>query len=173
MLAGWSFSWTPLTRLKIAASAVIARNFPCRIVGTFVRAAIPAVGMKTPRSMFSGLVKSVGRQAPRWRGSPKKLRRFSGGRVFTRFYQNLLGKRGDGAPPLSKTEALREAQRWLRNLSKGERDRLAGLLARGRRRGEEVAKTDKPIAATEKEPRDRPYAHPRYWSAFILIGDPD
>jgi CHAT domain-containing protein len=90
--------------------------------------------------------------------------------LMRRFYENLLGKRADLKAPLPKAAALREAQGWLRGLPRAERDRLAAGLARGELRSTVVAR--RPTAPAEK-PGDRPYAHPRYWSAFILLGDPD
>jgi CHAT domain-containing protein len=76
-----------------------------------------------------------------------------------RFYQNLLQKK------LSKAEALREAKQWLRQLSrtdaKKEEDRLVT-------RGKTIPVDRK--AATVSE---RPFEHPYYWAAFILIGDPE
>ena len=66
--------------------------------------------------------------------------------LMGRFYENLTRsvpdeRSGRGSAPMSKSEALREAKLWLRNL---------------------------------EEPKGtRPYEHPVYWSAFVLIGDPD
>lgn len=57
--------------------------------------------------------------------------------LMRRFYANYSG--ADGAAPLGKADALREAKLWLRGY-------------------------------TDEEGR-RPYRHPFYWSAFILIGD--
>jgi tetratricopeptide (TPR) repeat protein/CHAT domain-containing protein len=87
--------------------------------------------------------------------------------LMERFYQNLLGKRPGLEKPLAKAEALREAKAWLRGLSAAEADRLAArdaVAARGK------AGRAKPPNAVEGE---RPYADPYFWSAFILIGDPD
>jgi tetratricopeptide (TPR) repeat protein len=95
--------------------------------------------------------------------------------LMDRFYRNLLGKREDGARPLPKAEALREAKQWLRNLTAAEAlDRL-GALTQGVVRGERPAREEmhavpRPEGAAEDY---KPYAHPRYWAAFILIGDPD
>jgi CHAT domain-containing protein len=37
-----------------------------------------------------------------------------------------------------------------------------------------VSKLKPPAAPAPAEDRgDRPYAHPYYWSAFVLLGDPD
>ena len=84
--------------------------------------------------------------------------------LMTRFYENLLGKpdRLDG--PMPKAEALDEAKRWLRGLSAAEAARSIAAIGRGEvRRRREV-----PIKAAE-----RPYEHSRYWSAFVLIGNPE
>jgi CHAT domain-containing protein len=60
--------------------------------------------------------------------------------LMTRFYESWLGEPGtEGRTRSSKSEALREAKRWLREYRDPD----------GR----------------------RPYEHPLYWSAFILIGD--
>jgi CHAT domain-containing protein len=86
--------------------------------------------------------------------------------LMTRFYENLLGKRDGLAQPLPKAEALREAKAWLRELTGGQvAEQVARLpqLERGGERKRDVAAADP----------QRPYGHPYYWSAFILIGDPD
>jgi CHAT domain-containing protein len=96
--------------------------------------------------------------------------------LMTRFYQNLLGKRDGLAGPLPKAEALREAKRWLRGLRRAEVERVAQQLAKGElRTSEEKAKAPaSPAKAAPAVPAgDRPFAHPRYWAAFILIGDPE
>jgi CHAT domain-containing protein/tetratricopeptide (TPR) repeat protein len=94
--------------------------------------------------------------------------------LMTRFYQNLLGRRGGLTGPLPKAEALDEAKRWLRELRADEVDGELAALERGPERP--LAKVAGPA------PRDRssgpgptgvrPYAHPYYWASFILIGDP-
>jgi CHAT domain-containing protein len=56
-------------------------------------------------------------------------------------------------------------------LRRGERDQLAAELVDGRLRGTEVAA--RPVVRSQQEAAERPYAHPRYWAAFILLGDPD
>jgi len=92
-----------------------------------------------------------------------------------RFYRNLLGKREDGAKPLPKAEALREAKQWLRTLTATEvLDRL-GVLTQGVVRGERPARLEMKAVPKPKDAAKnyRPYAHPRYWAAFILIGDPN
>jgi CHAT domain-containing protein len=86
--------------------------------------------------------------------------------LMVRYYQNLLGKREGLAKPLPKAEALREAKAWLRTLTAVATDKAVAALPAAER-GSERAKG--PAAAAGA----RPYAHPYYWSAFILIGDPD
>jgi CHAT domain-containing protein len=89
--------------------------------------------------------------------------------LMDRFYRNLLGKREDGARALPKAEALREAKEWLRNLTATEAlDRL-GAITKGVVRGQRPAREE--MKAVPKD--GKPYAHPRYWAAFILIGDPE
>jgi CHAT domain-containing protein len=80
--------------------------------------------------------------------------------LMVRFYQNLLGKRENGKGPLSKAEALREAKMWLRNLTPAD----IAALERGTTRPRTVAPTPSTV---------RSFRHPHYWSAFILIGDPE
>jgi tetratricopeptide (TPR) repeat protein len=85
--------------------------------------------------------------------------------LMQRFYQNLLGQRGQ--PPLPKAEALREAKRWLRDLTDKEVNQLIKDLPKVPRSGKV------PLEKEAKSlPERRPYADPHYWSAFILIGDP-
>jgi CHAT domain-containing protein len=88
--------------------------------------------------------------------------------LMVRFYENLLGKREGLSKPLPKAEALREAKKWLRELPRAERDRLAAALQQGKERGP-LVQIDKPVAAEGEGP---PYAHPYYWAAFVLYGDP-
>lgn len=85
--------------------------------------------------------------------------------LMMRFYENLLGARTDKA--MAKAEALTEAKEWLRNLTRVEIEkRLAQLPEAARGLKLESATGTTPLA-------DRPFAHPYYWSAFILIGDPN
>jgi len=73
-----------------------------------------------------------------------------------RFYQNLLNGNGNA----SKSEALAEAGRWLRGLDKDEAVRRLKSIG--------VPVNPDWVQAAEA----RPFEHPNYWSAFILIGDP-
>jgi CHAT domain-containing protein len=83
--------------------------------------------------------------------------------LMTRFYQNLLGKRSGLDKPLPKAEALAEAKAWLRGLTVKEVELHLAALPRGQEREKPAA----PVPALM-----HPYAHPYYWAAFILIGDP-
>jgi CHAT domain-containing protein len=76
--------------------------------------------------------------------------------LMVRFYENLLGKRKGLKKALEKAEALAEAKKWLRELSRKEAERLATAERK----------------AVRMPPGDRPFAHPYYWAAFVLIGDP-
>jgi CHAT domain-containing protein len=91
--------------------------------------------------------------------------------LMRRFYQNLLGKRPGLKKALVRAAALEEGRNWLRNLSRKEAGAAVASLPRG---------DVKPLPGTGKQPAPRPvppgekpYAHPYYWSAFVLIGDPD
>src|SRR5262249_31078472 len=95
--------------------------------------------------------------------------------LMDRFYRNLLGKREDGGKPMGKAAALHEAKQWLRNLPAQEALARLGTLTRGVVRGEHLAREEMhsvPVPAAAASDY-KPYAHPRYWAAFILIGDPD
>ncbi len=93
--------------------------------------------------------------------------------LMTRFYQNLLGKRAGLSQGMPKAEALYEAKRWLRGLTS---DQVAGELAAGHR-GEarplaNVNGTKPDASAKPKLRGTRPYDHPYFWAAFVLVGDP-
>jgi CHAT domain-containing protein len=91
-----------------------------------------------------------------------------------RFYRNLLGKRTDGVGPMTRAAALREAKEWLRTVTAAEALERLGTLTQGVVRGERPARQEmQAVPRAEGAGKDfRPYAHPRYWAAFILIGDP-
>jgi CHAT domain-containing protein len=84
--------------------------------------------------------------------------------LMTRFYQNLLGRRTGLEAPLPKAEALTEAKSWLCHATVEEVGRALKNLPRG-----EIVEPEVVAPATT----DRTYEHPRYWTAFILVGAPD
>jgi tetratricopeptide (TPR) repeat protein len=91
--------------------------------------------------------------------------------LMARFYENLLGKRAGLKAPLGRAEALREAGVWLRGLSREEALRRLGVLSEGVPRGS--LKYLPTVPGRTKEKAERPFAHPYYWAAFVLLGDPD
>jgi CHAT domain-containing protein/tetratricopeptide (TPR) repeat protein len=93
--------------------------------------------------------------------------------LMVRFYENFLGKRPGLKAPLGRAAALDEARAWLRGLSRQEASRLAAALTGDRLRGT-VGPALPPLDKLPRGPAGaRPYAHPFYWAAFVLIGDPD
>jgi CHAT domain-containing protein len=86
--------------------------------------------------------------------------------LMTRFYENLLGARQGLEQPVPKAQALAEAKSWLRGLSAEAVQQLEARLP-GADRG--TVRQRKPAEAATPA---QPYAHPYYWSGFILIGDP-
>jgi CHAT domain-containing protein len=103
--------------------------------------------------------------------------------LMGRFYENLLGKREGLKGPMPKAEALAEAKTWLRELSRDEATQRAAWMSDGVARGPRLKPpqaTPEEVKAAEARERakaggagDRPYAHPYFWAAFVLIGDPD
>ena len=86
----------------------------------------------------------------------------------------MLDKRAGLKEPMSKMLALKEAKEWLRELTTEQALEQSAAMKNGvvrASRGEKkvvvVGEVPKPTKAGEK-----PYAHPQYWAAFILIGDP-
>lgn len=91
--------------------------------------------------------------------------------LMTRFYENMLGTPEGGMTPLTKARALAEAKQWLRGLSAADVERLSADLPKGLPAGTRGYRREMPeTAAAANAPR--PFEHPYYWSAFILIGDP-
>src|SRR5262249_30638586 len=94
--------------------------------------------------------------------------------LMERFYANLLGQREGLKGPLPRAEALAEAKAWLRALPRKEVVQRAAALGKGVERGK--GRPALPLLpAPEETPTEKdapPYAHPFYWAAFVLIGDP-
>jgi CHAT domain-containing protein len=94
---------------------------------------------------------------------------------MARFYQNLLGKRPGLKAPLAKAEALDEAKTWLRELRGAEVGPALAALPRGPLRplADGGAAPPRESAAGPRPTGPRPYAHPYYRAAFVLVGDPN
>lgn len=86
--------------------------------------------------------------------------------LMQRLYENLLLRKQ------SKAEALRNAQAWLRMLSRAERDAALATLPEGARGPSRIRKRVSDESAGEKAV-EHPYSHPYYWAAFVLVGDPE
>jgi CHAT domain-containing protein len=95
--------------------------------------------------------------------------------LMTRFYQNLLGKRAGLSEAMPKAEALHEAKQWLRTLTVDQVDGELAALERGQVRP--LARDKGALARKEAPPQKarsiKPYEHPHFWAAFVLVGDPD
>jgi CHAT domain-containing protein len=93
--------------------------------------------------------------------------------LMLRFYENLLDKRKGLKKPLARALALDEARKWLRELPRKRASLLAGGLQRGGLRGSE----EEVPPLLDKQPDlpagGKPFAHPFFWSAFVLLGDPE
>jgi CHAT domain-containing protein len=90
--------------------------------------------------------------------------------LMARFYANLLGARPGLSQPMPKAEALADAKAWLRRLTHERVDQELKALAPGEEfkplaRGDLRAREGEPVA-------ERPFEHPYYWAAFVLVGDP-
>jgi tetratricopeptide (TPR) repeat protein len=81
--------------------------------------------------------------------------------LMQRFYANLLGRGSGLSKPMPKAAALSEAKMWLRGLTAKQVDKARNPQSRG----DVITTTKVPVAA-------RPFEHPHFWAAFILIGDP-
>jgi CHAT domain-containing protein len=94
--------------------------------------------------------------------------------LMVRFYENLLGKREGLKTPLGKAEALREAKQWLRTLSREQALKRLASLVDGLPRGERGSvRKALPVRKPDAKKEDRPFAHPYYWAAFVLVGNPN
>jgi CHAT domain-containing protein len=93
--------------------------------------------------------------------------------LMQRFYQNLLGQRPGLKEPMGKAQALAEAKALLRELSRAEALQRAAQLSQGVTRGKGRKLKPLEVTAADKDSQDRPYAHPYYWAAFVLLGQAD
>jgi tetratricopeptide (TPR) repeat protein len=91
--------------------------------------------------------------------------------LMQRFYANMLGARRGLSQPMSKVAALAEAKEWLRNLTTEKVEVEVAALERGQKR-----KLATPVAAEAGKAgphTERPFSHPYFWAAFVLVGDAD
>jgi CHAT domain-containing protein len=96
--------------------------------------------------------------------------------LMERFYANLLAARPGLSAPLPKAEALAEAKSWLRALHRDEIAELAANLSGGDSRSKDAPRRKPAPPANSTPPsldENHPYAHPYYWTAFVLVGNPD
>jgi CHAT domain-containing protein/tetratricopeptide (TPR) repeat protein len=95
--------------------------------------------------------------------------------LMSRFYQNLLGQRPGLLKPMPKAEALHEAKQWLQNLTADEVGGELAALDRGppRKLAKGSGGAAQGASPSANSGEVRPYAHPYYWAAFVLVGDPD
>jgi hypothetical protein len=93
--------------------------------------------------------------------------------LMDRFYRNLLGRRDGLTGPMGKAAALAEAKAWLRELTADQVLAQAAALTNGvvRGPGQPALRLEPPAAAGGGAVR--PFAHPRYWASFVLVGDPN
>ena len=84
--------------------------------------------------------------------------------LMERFYRNLLKSPG------SKVAALEEAKSWLRGLGVEEVTQRTAALTKGVSRGKgrpAFVPASRPATASG----GKPFAHPYYWAAFVLVGE--
>lgn len=76
---------------------------------------------------------------------------------------------------MPKAEALHEAKGWLRNLTADEVGSELAALDRGpvRPLAKDSGGATQGASVASNSAGLRPYSHPYYWAAFILVGDPD
>jgi CHAT domain-containing protein len=92
---------------------------------------------------------------------------FSTALLMQRFHANLYDR------GLAKASALREAQRWLRDLTRQEADQIlrhkhSELL--NRMALKDVVTARQRLTSLTGGPHDWPYANPYWWGAFQCVG---
>jgi hypothetical protein len=94
--------------------------------------------------------------------------------LMLRFYENLLGTR-KGSKAVGRAQALAEAKAWLRRLDRKEAQALAGALVKGSLTATRASEVELNVKAdgVKLPAGERPFAHPAFWAAFTLLGDPD
>jgi len=89
--------------------------------------------------------------------------------LMQRFYSNMLGARPGLSQPMPKVAALAEAKEWLRSLTTEKVEVEVAAMERGEKR-----KLVTTAGARPAGPRTgRPFSHPYFWAAFVLVGDVD
>jgi hypothetical protein len=94
--------------------------------------------------------------------------------LMLRFYENLLGAR-KGTRPQGRAVALQEAKTWLRDLDHKEALGLASALVQGKLAGTRASEVELNLKGDKVNlpAGEKPFAHPAFWAAFTLLGDPD
>jgi CHAT domain-containing protein len=93
--------------------------------------------------------------------------------LMERFYDNLLNRRDSHGQSFGRSEALRDAQFYTRDVTTGEiRDRwLNAEMIERLSAGNSTVRRELQELAQETDDH-RPFTHPLYWGAFICQGDP-
>jgi CHAT domain-containing protein len=108
--------------------------------------------------------------------------------LMTRFYENLLGQYDESRPApghsyasgqaMTKADALREAKLWLRSLTESQLRRCLQNTDDQARQSVETALRGLDVGRTVQDNtpsvqvESRPFSHPHFWAAFVLLGDP-
>jgi len=76
---------------------------------------------------------------------------------------------------MPKAQALTEAKVWLRTPPREKAMKRAVSLSEGVARGKRLALPPLEVTPTPavEAKEDHPFAHPYFWAAFVLIGDPN